>query len=116
MQNEKSNFSEGVNDLLSHLSKKKINWTIVSNRILIIELDEIGKFGCKYSKDLKPYSRQELIEMRTIFENLANINGINDTWHRAYINAADAIDRLDAMISRTEIPSSDIKFSNDENL
>jgi DNA polymerase/3'-5' exonuclease PolX len=59
----------------------------------------------------KPFSREELIDIRTRLTNLSEIEGISPTWARAYTNASDAIDRLDAMISRTTIPDCDVKLN-----
>lgn len=60
------------------------------------------------TQDLNPFSREELINIRTRLTNLSKIYGTSPTWVRAYTNASDAIDRLDAMISRTIIPDCDV--------
>lgn len=48
------------------------------------------------------FSREELIELRGRAEKEAQIEGINETWKRAYLALADAADHLDAMEARTE--------------
>ena len=47
-----------------------------------------------------PPNREELIELREYFEHLSKVKGTNPTWSRAYLNIADALDRLDAMQAR----------------
>lgn len=48
------------------------------------------------------FSRDELIELRKRAEDMAQIEGLNPHWMRAYLQLADAADRLDAMIARTQ--------------
>lgn len=116
MENAPTNYSKGVNNLLSHFNKLNIPYVIRDNNILTIDLNCVDNFSIQYVDELRPYGREELIEIRVKLERLGYQKGLSDTWSRAYINAADSIDRLDAMIARTEIQSSDIKFSNDENV
>lgn len=116
MENAPTNHSKGVNNLLSHFNKLNIPWVIRDNNILTIDLNCVNNFGIQYVDELRPYEREELIQIRVKLERLAHQKGLSDIWSRAYINAADSIDKLDAMIARTEIPSSNITFSDDENI
>ena len=47
--------------------------------------------------------RKWLIEMREAALQQAEISYLNSSWSRAYIQLADAFDRLDAMVARTEL-------------
>lgn len=48
-------------------------------------------------------NRQWLINMREDVLEHSKINHLDGQWKRAYENLADAIDRIDAMIARTEV-------------
>ena len=48
-------------------------------------------------------NRDELIILRERAEEMAKVEGLNPRWARAYLDLADAADRLDAMIKRTEV-------------
>ncbi len=45
--------------------------------------------------------REDLQDLRELAINAANVDGVNVIWARAYIEIADAADRMDAMIART---------------
>ena len=48
------------------------------------------------------FERHELIELREKAQHYAAIKNLNPDWQRAYLGLADAADRIDAMIARTE--------------
>ncbi|NOY60306.1 MAG: hypothetical protein GXO75_15460 [Calditrichaeota bacterium] len=64
----------------------------------------------RVSKDLKDFTREELSEIETRALTLASIEGLNWAWQRAYLELADACNKLDAMIAR----SSAVRTSIDE--
>lgn len=50
---------------------------------------------------VEEFTREELIKIRNRAEELAKVNvKHNENWRRAYLNLADAADRVDAMICR----------------
>ncbi len=53
------------------------------------------------------FTRKELSKIGSKAILLADVKGTNPQWVRAYVQLADAVDRLDAMIARTE----DVKIS-----
>ena len=57
------------------------------------------------------FGRSELQELRRRAEEMEACV-LNPHWKRAYLNLADALDRVDAMIARTEI--SEIDWSHGE--
>lgn len=116
MENAPTNFSKGAINLMTHFNSRNIPWVLKDGNILTIDLNCVEDFNIQYVNDLQPYTREELIDIRVKFERLANVKGISDTWGRAYLSAADAIDKIDAMIARTEIPENDIKFNEDEKI
>ena len=48
------------------------------------------------------WSRREMQELRELAKNMASVEGTSPDWVRAYLGLADAADRLDAMIARTQ--------------
>jgi len=48
------------------------------------------------------WSRREMQDLRERAKNTASVEGTNPDWVRAYLGLADAADRLDAMIARTQ--------------
>jgi len=46
------------------------------------------------------FTREELQELKTRAVQMADIEGLNFYWQRAYIRLADAADHLDAMMAR----------------
>ena len=52
---------------------------------------------------VRPFTREELIGLRIRCEGMAETEGMNPRWVRAYLNLADAADRLDAMTQRTVV-------------
>lgn len=48
------------------------------------------------------WSRREMQDLRERAKNMAGVVGTNPDWSRAYLSLADAADRLDAMIARTQ--------------
>lgn len=47
--------------------------------------------------------RSELISIRDRADRMINEKHLNGRWRKAYQNLAEAADRLDAMIARTEV-------------
>lgn len=52
--------------------------------------------------------RTELISIRDRADKAISEKQLNGRWKRAYQNLAEAADRLDAMIARTEVVSSGV--------
>ena len=51
--------------------------------------------------------REELISIRDRADS--EVQHLNGRWKRAYQNLAEAADRLDAMIARTEVVTTEVK-------
>lgn len=51
----------------------------------------------------KPFSREELQELRDRAEKVIYINRMPASWVMAYRQLAHAVDYLDAMLARTEL-------------
>lgn len=52
---------------------------------------------------MKTIERSELISIRERADKMVNEKQLNGRWRKAYQHLAEAADRLDAMIARTEV-------------
>ena len=60
----------------------------------------------------KPFTREELQEIRERAIDESETQHLNPDWKRAYLRLADAADALDAMLARCQVqPSEPVEFN-----
>lgn len=58
---------------------------------------------------MPPFTREELCNLGLRANHMANVEGINPVWRRAYLQLADAADRLDAMVARCTVDEAPVQ-------